>query len=186
MASSLITSWQIEGEKVETVTDFVFLSSKITVDGDCTMKLKDACSSEEKLWQPRQCIKKQRHYFADKGPSSQSYGFSSCHVKYEICDKVYESWTIRTAEGQKIDAFELWFWRRLLGVPCTARSSNQLVLKEINLEYSLEGLMVKLKLWYFGHLMQRINSLEKTLILGKIEAGEDGNKGWDSWMAIPI
>ena len=124
------------------------------------MKLKDACSLEEKLNQPRQCIKKQRHYFANKGLSSRGYGFSSCHG----C----ESWTIKKAESQRIDAFELWCWRRLLRVPCTARRSNQSVLKEINPGISLEGMMLKLNLQYFGHLMRRVNSLEKTLILGGI------------------
>ena len=90
-------------------------------------------------------------------------------MKYEISDKVYEGWTIKMTECQNIDAFELWLWRRLLRVPWTARSSNQLVLKEINLEYSLEGLMLKLKLQNFGHLMQRAHSLENTLMVGKTE-----------------
>ena len=108
--------------------------------------------------QPRQHIKKQRHHFADKGPS-QSCGLSSSH----------ENWTIKKAEHQRIDAFELWCWRRLLRVPWTAKRSNQSILKEITPEYSLEGLMLKLKLQYFGHLMWRTDSLEKTLMLGKIE-----------------
>ena len=107
---------------------------------------------------PRLCIKKQRHHFVDRGPSSQSYGFSSS-----------ESWTIKKAEHQRIDGFELWCWRRRLRVPWTARRSNQSVLKEISPEYSLEGLILKLKLQYSGHLMWRIDSLEKTLMLGKIE-----------------
>ena len=124
------------------------------------MKLKDACFLEESYDKIRQHIKKQRHYFADKGPSSQSSGFSSSH-----------SWTIRKAESWRIDAFELWCWRRLLIFPWTARRSNQLILKEISPEYSLEGLKLKLKLQYFGHLMLRTDSLQKTLILGKIEGG---------------
>ena len=107
---------------------------------------------------PRQRIKKQRHHFADKVPYSQSYGFSSS-----------ESWTIKKVEHQIIDAFELWCWRRLLRVPWTARGLNQLILKEISPEYSLEGLMLKLKLQYFGHLMRRADSLEKTLMLGETE-----------------
>ena len=123
------------------------------------MKLKDACSLEESYYQPRQHIKKQRHYFPSKDPSSQSY------VWMYGC----ESWTIKKAERQRIDAFELWCWRRLLRVPWTASRSNQSILKEISPEYSLEGLMLKLKLQYFSHLMQRTDSLEKTLILGKIE-----------------
>ena len=115
--------------------------------------------------QPRQHIKKQRHYFANKGPSSQSYGFS---VVIYGC----ESWTIKKDERQRIDAFELWCWRRLLRVPLTAKRSNQSILKEINPEYSLKGLMLKLKLQGFGHLMQRTDSVEKTLMLGKIEFGQ--------------
>ena len=112
--------------------------------------------------QPRQHIKKQRHYFVNKGPSSQGYGFSSSHIWSH-------SWTIKKAEHWRIDAFELWCWRRLLRVPWTARRSNQSILKEISPGCSLEGLMLKLKLQYFGHLMWRADSLEKTLMLGKIE-----------------
>ena len=108
-------------------------------------------------------IKKQRHYFANIGPSNQRYCFSSSHV----C----EIWTIKKAEHGRIDAFELWCWRRLLRVLWTGRRSNQSILKEISPEYFLEGLMLKLKLQYFGHLMQRTDSLEKTLVLGKIEGG---------------
>ena len=107
-------------------------------------------------------IFKSRHYFANKGPSSQGYGFSSSH---EGC----ESWTVKKAECQTVDAFELWYWRRLLRVPWTARRSNQSILKKISPGCSLEGLMLKLKLQYFGHLMKRTDSFEKTLMLGKIE-----------------
>ena len=97
-----------------------------------------------------------------------------------------KSWTVKKAERWRIDAFELWCWRRLLRVPWTARKSNQSILKEISPEYSLEGLMLKLKLQYFGHLMQRTDSLEKTLMLGKIEGGEEGaDRGWDCWMLSP-
>ena len=97
-----------------------------------------------------------------------------------------ESWTIKKAERWRIDAFELWCWRRLLSVPWTAKRSNQSILKEINPEYSLAGLMLKLKLQYFGHLMRRANSFEKTLMLGKIEGGREGDdRGWDGWMASP-
>ena len=110
------------------------------------MKLKDTCSLEESYDLPRQHIKKQRHYFANKGPPSQSYGFPvvMCGCK---------SWTIKKAEHRRTDAFELWCWRRLLRIPWTARRSNKSILKEISPEYSLEGLMLKLKLQYFGHLM---------------------------------
>ena len=109
-------------------------------------------------------ILKSSHYFTDKGPSSQSYGFSSSHVWMW-------DWTIKKAEHWRIDGFELWCWRRLLRVRWTAKRSNQSILKEVSPEYSLEGLMLKLNLQYFGHLMWRTDSLEKTLMLGKIEAG---------------
>ena len=118
---------------------------------------------------PRQCIKKQRHHFADKGLCSQSYSFPV--VMYGC-----ESWTMEKAEHWRTDAFKLWCWRRLLRVPWTARRSNQSILKEINPAYSLEGLMLKLKLLYFGHLMWTANSLEKTVILGKIEGRK--RRGW--------
>ena len=117
---------------------------------------------KERCDQPGQHIKKQRHYFANKGLSSQSFVFPV--VMYGS-----ETWTIKKAEGRRIDAFELWCWRRLLRVPWTARRSNQFILKEISPEYSLEGLTLKLKLHYFGHLMQSTDSLEKTLMLGNIE-----------------
>ena len=119
---------------------------------------------KESYDQPRQHIEKQRHDFANKGPSSQGCGFSCGHVWYGC-----ESWTVKKAERRRIDAFELWCWRRLLRVPWTARRSNQSILKEINPGCSLEGLMLKLKLQYFGHLMWRAYSFEKTLMLGKIE-----------------
>ena len=116
----------------------------------------------------RWLIKKQRHYLTNKGPSSQSYGFSNSHVcMWELDYKT---------EHQRIDAFELWCWRRLLRVPWTARRSNQSILKEINTEYALEGLMLKLKLQYFGHLMWGTDSFEKTLMLGKIEGRR--RRGW--------
>ena len=112
--------------------------------------------------QPRQHIKKQRHYFVNKGPSSQGHGFP---VVMHGC----ESWTIKKAERRRIDAFELWYWRRLLRVPWTSRRSYESILKKINPEYSLEGLMLKLKLQSFGYLMHRADLFEKTLMLGKIE-----------------
>ena len=115
---------------------------------------------KESYDQPRHHIKKQRHYFANKGPSSQGYSFSSGQC---------ESWTIKKVECRRIDAFELWCWRRLLRVPWPARRSNQSILTKISPGCSLEGLKLKLKLQYFGHLMQRTDSLEKTLMLGKIE-----------------
>ena len=159
MASGPITSWQIEGRKVEAMTYLIFLGSKITGDGDCNLKLKDPVSWKVSYDKPRQRIKKQRHHFADKGLSSQSYSFSSSHV--QMCELDHK------AEHRRIDAFKLWCWRRLLRVLWTARISNQSILKEINPE--LEGLMLKLKLQYFGHLMGRANSLEKILMLGRTE-----------------
>ena len=128
------------------------------------MKLRHLLLRRTSYDQPRQHIKKQRHYFTNKGPSSQSCGFPV--VMYRC-----ESWTIKKAECQRIDSFELWCWRRPLRVLWTAKRSNQSILEEISPEYSLEGLMLKLKLQYFGHLMWRADSWEKTLMLGKIEGG---------------
>ena len=135
------------------------------------MKLTDTCFYD----QSRQYTKKQRHYFAKKGPSSQSYGFPV--VMYGC-----KSWTIKKAEHWRIDAFELWCWRRLLRVPWTSKISNQSILKEISPEYSLEGLMLKLKLQYFGHLVWRTDSLEKTLMLGKIEGRKKRGKQRMRWL----
>ena len=118
---------------------------------------------------PKQHIKKQRHYFASKFRLVKAMFFPL--VIYSC-----ESWSIKKAEHQRTDAFELWCWRRLLRVPWTARRSNPSILKEISPGYSLEGLMLKLKLWYFGHLMRRTDSLAKTLMLGKIEGR--GKRGW--------
>ena len=128
---------------------------------------------QESYDQPRQHIKKQRYYFLNKGPSSQGYGFPV--VMYGC-----ESWTIKKAEC-RIDAFELWCWR-LRWVPCTARRSNQSFLKEISPECSLKGLILKLKLQYFGHLMQRTDSFEKTLMLGKIEGGRRRGRQRMRWL----
>ena len=122
----------------------------------------------ESYYQPRQCIKMQRHYFADKCLSVKG-------MVFPVVMHGYESWTIKKAEHQRIDAFELWCWRRLLRVPWTARRSNLSILKEISPEYSLEGPMLRLKLQYFHHLMGRTDSLEKTLMLGKIEGGGEGD-----------
>ena len=143
---------QIDGETVE--TDFILGSSKITSDGDCNHEIKRCLLLGRK---PRQHIKQQRYYFVNKGLSSQGYGFPV--VMYGC-----ESWTVKKAEHQRIDAFELCCWRILLRVPWTARSS-QSILKKISPEYLLEGLMVKLKLQYFDHLMGRADLLEKTLML---------------------
>ena len=133
------------------------------------MKLKTLAPWKKNYYQPRQQIKKQKHYSANKALSSQTMVFPV--VMYGR-----ESWTIKKAECQRIDAFELWCWKRLLRVPWTAWWSNQLILKEISPEYSLEGLMLNLKLPYFGHLMWRTDSFEKTLMLGKIEGRK--KRGW--------
>ena len=127
--------------------------------------------------QPRQLIKKQRHCFVNK-----SWHLVKAMV-FPVVMYGCESWTIKKAECQRIDAFELWCWRRLLRVPWTARRSNQSILKEISCEYSVEGPMLKPKLQYFSHLLWRTDSLEKTLMLGKTEVGGEGeDRGWDGWM----
>ena len=162
LTSSPITSWQTEGGKVETVTDFIFLGSKITADSDCTHEIKRHLLLGRKAMTNLDSVLKNRDHFSNKDLYGQSYGFPV--VTYGC-----ESWTIKKPECQRIDAFELWCWRRLLKVRWIARRSNQSILKEINPEYSLEGLMLKLKLQYFGHLMRRTDSVEKTLMLGKPE-----------------
>ena len=148
------------------------------------MKLKDTCSLEERLWPTRWYIKKQRHYFANKGPSSQSYGFSSSHVRMWKLDHKKKPRKQKT-ECWRIDGFELWCWRRLLRVPWTARKSNLSILDDINPEYSLEGLMLELKRQYFGHLMQTADSLDKPLMLGKTDSRRRRGRQ-DGWMASPI
>ena len=147
---------------MEMVTDFIFLGSSITVDGDGSHEIKRHLLLGIKAMTNLEGVLKSRDITLQT---------KVCMVSFFFPVVVYgqESWTIKKAEHQKIDAFELWCWRRLLRVPWTARRSNQSILKEINLEYSLEGLMLKLKLQYFVHLMQRANSLEKTLMLVKIE-----------------
>ena len=165
MASGPITSWQIDGETRETVTDFIFLGSKNTADGDCSHEIKRCLLLGRKVMTNLDSILKSRDV---------TLPTKVCLVNGMVFPVVMygcESWTIKKAEHQRIDAFELWCWTRLLRVPWTARRSNQSILKEISPEYSLEGLMLKLKLQSFGHLMQRTDSLEKTLMLGKTEGG---------------
>ena len=165
MASGPINSWQIDGKTVETVSDFIFLGSKITADGDFSHEIKRCLPLGRKILTNLDSILKSRYISL---PTKVCVVMAMVFpvVKYEC-----ESWTIKTPERRRIDAFELWCWRRLLGVLWTARISNQSILKEISPEYSLEGLMLKLKLQYIGHLMQRYDSFEKTLMLGKIEGG---------------
>ena len=163
MASGPIISWQIDGETVETVTDFILGGFKITADGDCSHEIKRCLLLGRKAMTNLDGILKSRDVTL---PTKVRL------VKALVLPVVMygcKSWTIKKAEHQRIDAFELWCWRRLLRVPCTARRSNQSILREISPEYSLEGLMLKLKLQNFVHLMQRTDSFEKTLMLGKIE-----------------
>ena len=163
MASSPITSWQIDGETVETVSYFIFWGSKITADGDYSREIKRPLLLGRKVMTNLERILKSRDI---------TLSTKICLVKAMFFPVVMygcESWTIKKAEHQKIDAFELWCWRTLLRVPWTARRSNQSILKDISPGCSLEGLMLKLKPHYFGHLMRRVDSLEKTLMLGKIE-----------------
>ena len=150
----------------------------MTVDDDCSHKIKRRLLLGRKtMTNLRQHIKKQRHYFANKGPSSKAMVFPV--VMYGC-----ESWTVKKAECQKLDAFEVWCWRRFLRVPWTARRSNQSILKDISPGCSLEGLMLRLKLQYLGHLMRRVDSLEKPLMLGGI--GGRRRRGWQRmrWLDV--
>ena len=170
MASSPITSWQIDGETMETERDFNILGSKITADVDCSHKIKRCLLLGRKVMTTLDSILKSRDI---------TLPTKVCLVKAMVFPvDMYgcESWTIKKAEHWRIDAFELWCWRRLLRIPWTARRSNQSILKEINPGCSLEWLMLKLKLQYFGHLMRRVDSLEKTLMLGGI--GVRRKRGW--------
>ena len=164
MASGPITSWQIDGETlVKTVADFISGGSKITADGDCSHEIKRHLLLGRKAMTNLDRILKSRDI---------TLPTKVLLVKARVLPVVMygcESWTIKKAELQRIEAFELWCWRRLLRVPWTSRRSNQSILKEISPEYSLEGLLLMLKLQYLGHLMRRTDSLEKTLMLGKIE-----------------
>ena len=163
MASGPITSWEIDGETVETVTDFIFLHSKITADGDWSHEIKRRLLLGRKVMINLDSVLKSRDITLP----------TNVHlVKAMVFPVVMfgcECWIIKKAEPPKIDAFELWCWRRLLRVPWTARRSNQSIIKELSLAYSLETLILKLKLQYFGHLMWRTDSFEKALMLGKIE-----------------
>ena len=160
MESGLITSWQIDGE---TVTDFILGGSKITADGDCSHEIKRHLLLGRKVMTNLDSILKSRDI-----PLPTKVCLIQAMV-FPIVIYGCESWTIKKAEYWRIDVFELWCWRRLLRVCWTARRSNQCILKEISLKHSLEDLMLKLKLHYFGHMMQRADTLEKTLKLGKIE-----------------
>ena len=162
MASGPITSWEIDGETVETVADFIFGGSKIPADGDCSHEIKRRLLLGRKVMANLDSIVKSRDI---------TLPTKVCLVKAMVFPVVMygcESWTVKKAECRGIDAFELWCWRRLLRAPWTARRSNQSILKEISPGITLEGQMLKLKLQYFGHHVQRVDSLEKTLMLGGI------------------
>ena len=165
MASSPITSWQIDWETVETVTDFILRGSKMTADCDCSHEIKRRLLLGRKVMTNLDSILKRR----DITLSTKVHLVKA--MVFSVAMYGCESWTIKKVEHRRTDAFELWCWRRLLRVPWTAKRFNQSILKEISPEYSLEGLMLKLKLQHFGHLMQRTDSLEKTLMLGKIQGG---------------
>ena len=165
MASVPITSWQINGETVEIVPDFIFGGSKITADGDCNHEIKRRLLLGRKVMTNLDSILKSRDI---------TLSIKVCLVKAMLFPVVMygcESWTIKKAEHRRIDAFEVWCWRRVLRVPWTARRSNHSILKEISPDSSLEGLMLKLKFQSFGHLMWRADSFEKTMMLEKIEGG---------------
>ena len=162
MAFCPITSWEIDGETVETVSDFIFLGSKITADGDCSHEIKRRLLLGRKVMTNLDSIFKSRDInLPTKVRLVKGMVFPV--VMYEC-----ESWTVKKAEHRRIDAFELWCWRRLLRIPWTARRFSQSILKEINPGISLEGMMLNLKLQYFGHFMGRVDSFEKTLMLGGI------------------
>ena len=163
MASGPITSWQIDGKTRETVRDFILGGSKITADDDCSHEIKRCLLLGRKLMTKLDSILKSIEITLPK----KAHLVKAMVFPVVMCGCV--SWTIKQAEHRRIDAFELWCWRRFLRVLWTARRSNQSILQEISPEYSLEGLMLKLELQYFGHLMQRTDSFEKTLMLGKIE-----------------
>ena len=163
MASSPITSWRIAGETMETVRDFIFWASRITADGDCSHEIQRSLLLRREAMTNLGSILKSRDITL---PTKVRLVKA---MVFPVVTYGCESWTVKKTEHQRIDAFKLWCWRKLLRVPWTTRRSNQSILKEISPEYSLEGLMLKLKLQSFDHLMRRTDSLEKTLMLGKIK-----------------
>ena len=177
MASGPTTSWQIDVETVETVADFILLGSKITVDGDCSHEIKRRLLLGRKVMTNLDSIVKS----TDTTLSTKVHLVKA--MVFPVVMYGCESWTVKKAECRRVDAFELWCWRRLWTVPWTARRSNQSILKEISPGCSLEGLMLKLKLQYLGHMLQRADSFEKTLILGRIEGrrrrGQQSMRWWD-------
>ena len=184
MAFISITSWQIDGETIETVTDFIFLGPKITADGDCSHEIQRRLLLGRKVMTNLDSILKSR----DITLPTEVHLIKA--MVFPVVMYGCESWTIKKSECRRSDAIELWCWRRLLRVPWTARRSSQSILKKINSEYSLEGLLLKLQ--YFGYLMWRGNSLEKTLVLGKNEGKEkklakDKTVSWRrQWHPTPV
>ena len=170
MVSSPITSWQ-----VETVTDFISLGSKITADGDHSREIKTLALWKKNYDKPKQHVKKQRHYFANKSPSSQTYGFSCSHIwVWELDHK--ESW------ARRIDAFKLWCWRRLVRVPWTAGKSNQSILKEVSPSWCRSWNSNTLATW-----SKELNCWKRPWCWERLKAGEEGDdRGWDGWMASLI
>ena len=160
MASSPITSWEIDGETVEIVSGFILGGSKITADGDCSHEIK------RRLLLGREIMTNLDSIFKSRDITLPTKVRLAKAMVFPVVMYGCESWTVKKDEHRRIDAFELWCWRRVLRVPWTARSSNQSILKETNPGISLEGLILKLKLQSFGHLMQRVDSLEKSLMLG--------------------
>ena len=172
MVSSPITSWEIDGETVETVADFIFLCSKITADGDHSHEIKRCLLLGRKVMSNLDSISKSR----DITLSIKVHLVKA--MVFPVAMYGCEGWTIKKADCRRIDAFELWCWRRVLRVPRTARRSNQSILKDISPGCSLGGLMLELKLQYFSHLMRRADSFEKTMILERLRAGGEGdNRG---------
>ena len=161
-ASGPITSWEIDGETVETVSDFIFIGSKITTDGDCSHEIK------RRLLLGRKVMTNLDSIFKSRDSTLPTKVRLVKAMVFPVVMYGCESWTVKKAERRRVDAFQLWCWRRFLRVPWTERRSNQFILKEISPGISLEGMMLKLKLQYFGHLMRRVDSLEKTVILGGI------------------
>ena len=176
MASGPITSWEVDGATMETVSDFIFLGSKITAEGDCSHEIK------RHLLLGRKVMTNLDNIFKSRDITLPTKVRLVKAMVFPVVMYGCESWTVRKAEHRKIDAFELWCWIRLLRVPWTARRANQFILREISPGCSLEGLMLKLKLQYFGHLMRRLDSLEKTLMLGGIEGRRRRGRQRMKWL----
>src|SRR5574337_1229993 len=176
MASGPITSWQIDGETVATMSDFIFWGSNITADGDCSHEIKSHLCLGRKVMTNLDSI------FQSRDITLPTKVRLVKAMVFPVVMYGCESWTMKKAERRRTDAFELRCWRRHLRVPWTARRSNQSILKEISPECSLEGLMLKLKRQYFGHLMQRTDSLEKALMLGKIEGRKRRGRQRMRWL----